>query len=58
MSYVKIDETAISSADIAEVTAMKIISKLAPAPPFPSIATAALGSTRPAETCAAGRRWG
>ena len=47
-----------SSADMADVTAMKIMRRLAPAPPFPSMATAAFGRTRPAETCSTDRRLG
>ena len=45
-------ETAINSADIAEVTAMNTIKIAAAAPPVPIIATAAVGRTRPAETSA------
>ena len=41
MSYVMIEETAINSADMAEVTAMKTRRKEAPAPPLPRSATAA-----------------
>lgn len=47
-----------SSADDADVTAMKINKKVAPAPPLPSKATAALGSTSPAVTSASGMRCG
>ena len=54
----KIEETAINSADEALVTAMKTSSKVAAAPPEPSMATAALGRTRPAVTSASGIRLG
>lgn len=47
-----------SSADMADVTAMKIRIRVAPAPPVPSIATAALGRTNPAVTSASGIRSG
>ena len=58
MSYVQIDDTAISSADDADVTAMKISRKVAPAPPLPNKAIAAYGSTSPAVTSAFGMRFG
>ena len=58
MSYVQIEETAISSAEEADVTAMKTKRKVAPAPPFPNRATAAFGRTRPAVTSAFGMRCG
>jgi len=58
MSYVQILDTAISSALIALVTAMKISSSVAAAPPEPSKATAASGSTRPAVTSAGSIREG
>ncbi len=54
----KIDETAISSADEAEVTAMKTMRRVQTAPPDPRRATAAYGSTRPAETSALDMRSG
>ena len=40
------------------MTAIKTSSSVAAAPPEPSIATAALGKTRPAETSASGMRFG
>jgi len=46
------DDTAMSSADMAEVTAMKTSKRVAVAPPLPRRATAALGSTSPADTSA------
>lgn len=46
----KILETAISSAEVAEVTAIKIKTNVQAAPPFPRSATAAFGSTNPAST--------
>ena len=52
------DETAMNSADEADVTAMKTKSSVAAAPPCPSKATAALGRTRPAVTSASGIRFG
>ena len=52
------DETAINSADEAEVTAIKTRSRVAAAPPDPSMATAALGRTRPAVTSAGSIRLG
>lgn len=52
------EETAISSADEADVTAMKTIKSVHTAPPGPSKATAAYGSTRPADTSASGMRSG
>lgn len=58
MSYVKILLTAMYSAELAEVTAIKMSSNVAAAPPFPSSATAALGRTRPAVTSASGIRDG
>lgn len=42
------DETAMSSADAAEVAAMKTTSRTAMAPLFPISVTAAAGATRPA----------
>lgn len=50
--------TAIYSAELADVTAMKTSSKEAAAPPLPSRATAASGSTSPAVTSASGIREG
>jgi hypothetical protein len=55
---VKIDETAMSSAELAEVTAMKTIRSTATAPPPPRSATAAYGTTRPADTSAGSMRFG
>jgi hypothetical protein len=52
------DETAMSSAELADVTAMKTIKRVQTAPPPPSSATAAYGKTRPAETSAADMRRG
>lgn len=46
--------TAIYSAEEALVTAMKMSSNVAAAPPLPSKATAAFGRTRPAVTSASG----
>ena len=54
----KILLTAIYSAELADVTAIKMRSKVAAAPPLPSNATAALGRTRPAVTSASGMRDG
>lgn len=48
----KILLTAIYSAELAEVTAMKINNKVAAAPPLPRRATAASGNTKPALTSA------
>ena len=47
-----------NSAELADVTAMKMSSNDAAAPPFPSMATAALGKTRPAVTSALDMRSG
>lgn len=47
----KIVETAINSADIAEVTAINTNNNEQTAPPFPNNATAAFGNTKPALTC-------
>ena len=47
-----------NSAEDAEVTAIKTKSSVATAPPFPSIATAAFGRTRPAFTSASDIRFG
>lgn len=58
MSYVNILLTAIYSAELAEVTAMKTSNKEAAAPPLPRRATAASGSTKPAVTSASGMRDG
>src|SRR5256885_4244060 len=58
ISYVQIEDTAISSADEAEVTAMKTNRRVAPAPPLPNKATAAFGSTSPAVTSESGMRFG
>ena len=58
MSYVKIELTAMYSAELAEVTAMKISSSVAAAPPFPNNAPAAFGRTNPAVTSASGIREG
>jgi len=55
---VKILDTAISSAELADVTAMKINRSVHTAPPFPRRTTAALGSTKPALTSASGMRSG
>jgi hypothetical protein len=55
---VTIDDTAMSSADIADVTAMKTRRNDAPAHPLPRSATAAFGSTRPADTSASDIRTG
>jgi len=52
------DETAMSSAELAEVTAMKTIKSTATAPPLPRSATAAYGTTRPADTSAESMRFG
>ena len=52
MSKVRIDETAISSAEAQEVTAMKRTIRRATAPPVPRRAVAANGVERPAVTCA------
>lgn len=52
------DDTAINSAELADVTAMKTMSKTATAPPCPRSATAAYGTTSPAETSASSIRWG
>ena len=54
----KILLTAIYSDELAEVTAMKIKSKVAAAPPFPRRATAASGNTKPAVTSALAILWG
>jgi len=51
--YMRDTYTAISSAEDAEVTAMKTSSSVHAAPPLPSRATAALGNTKPALTSAA-----
>ncbi|KAH3662169.1 hypothetical protein OGAPHI_005417 [Ogataea philodendri] len=45
------EDTAMNSAEEAEVTAMKTMIKAATAPPLPIMATAALGRTKPADTC-------
>jgi len=55
---VKILLTAMYSAELADVTAMKINRSVATAPPFPRRATAALGRTKPAVTSASGIRDG
>lgn len=47
-SYVKIDDTEMSCADAADVTAMYVMMSIAIAPERPSSATAAAGATRPA----------
>lgn len=54
----KIEETAMSCAEKADVTAMKTINRVATAPPLPSNATAAYGTTRPADTSAGAMRFG
>jgi hypothetical protein len=41
MSYVKMEDTAMSSAELADVTAMKTIRSVHTAPPDPRRATAA-----------------
>ena len=51
MSKVKIEDTAISSAEAQLVTAMKRTISKATAPPVPSRAVAAKGADKPAETC-------
>lgn len=51
-------DTAISSADEADVTAMKTISRVQTAPPWPSRAIAAFGRTSPALTWASDIRFG
>jgi hypothetical protein len=58
MSRVTSDETAMSSAEQAEVAAMKTMRRIAIAPPLPMIVAAAAGATRPAETCWALRAYG
>ncbi len=50
--------TAIYSAELADVTAMKTSSRQATAPPLPRRATAASGRTKPAVTSASGMRKG
>lgn len=50
--------TAMNSAELADVTAMKINISVAAAPPLPSNATAEFGSTSPAVTSASGIRLG
>jgi len=52
MSYVKIEDTAISSADVAEVTAKNRTIKSAAAPDFPNRAVATEGAGSPAEMSA------
>ena len=52
MSYVRIDETAINSAEQALVTAKKRRTSRAAAPDFPSNADAAAAAGRPADTSA------
>ena len=52
MSKVKIEETAMSSAEAQDVTAMNNTISNATAPPVPRRAVAAKGVERPAETCA------
>ncbi|KAH3677542.1 hypothetical protein OGATHE_001017 [Ogataea polymorpha] len=47
-----------NSAEEAEVTAIKTIINAATAPPFPIMATAALGSTRPADTSSSVSKFG
>lgn len=54
-SYVNTEETAISSAEAAEVTAKNSRTKRAAAPAFPRRAEAAAAAGRPAETSAAER---
>lgn len=53
MSKVSSEETAISSADVDDVTAMKRRSSIRPAPPLPSRVMAVAGEERPAPLCAA-----
>ena len=55
MSYVKIDETAMSSVEVAEVTAKNKMIRTAAAPDLPNKAAAADGAGNPALT-SAGRR--
>jgi hypothetical protein len=55
---VKILETALNSAELADLTSMNTISSVQTAPPFPRIATAAYGNTRLAETSAFSMRLG
>jgi hypothetical protein len=55
MSYVRIDDTAMSSAEVAEVTAKNKTMRTAAAPDFPNKAAAADGAGKPALT-SAGRR--
>ena len=52
-SYVRIDDTAMSSAEVADVTARKSTTRRAAAPDLPRMAAAAAGAARPAETSAA-----
>jgi hypothetical protein len=49
-SKVSRDETAMSSADAADVTAKKTKIRMATAPELPQRATAAYGATKPADT--------
>ena len=49
--------TAITWADKVEVTAMKVISSVAAAPPLPAIAIAAYGKTRPLLISVDDMRW-
>lgn len=52
------EETAISWADVADVTAMNIMMRVQMAPDFPNKPTAAYGSTKPADTSAGSMRFG
>jgi hypothetical protein len=44
------EDTAITCADSVEVTAMKVIKRVATAPPFPATAIAAYGNASPLVT--------
>jgi len=52
MSKVSREETAINSADVELVTAMKSKIRIRTAPPLPRRAMAVAGAERPASTCA------
>jgi hypothetical protein len=51
MSNVRMEETAISSDEEEDVTAMKSVSRSATEPDFPRIATAANGPESPDDIC-------
>ena len=51
MSNVRMEETAMSSDDEEDVTAMKRVRRSAMAPGFPRRATAAKGAESPEDTC-------